>query len=110
MYNYLLSKLREMDGEDQEKAKKAAARLRLTVSGSAACPVPIMEEWEKISGALLLSLLHCKNFLPKFSCGMKGRLFDASWLVGLLFREFSKWVTAVILSQYCCEPSWWIYD
>ena len=51
MYNYLLSKLKEMESEDKEKAKKAAARLRLTVSGSAACPVPIMNQWEEISGS-----------------------------------------------------------
>ena len=57
MYNYLLSKLKEMDSEDTDKAKKAAARLRLTVSGSAACPVPIMNQWEEISGRRLLPLL-----------------------------------------------------
>ena len=50
MYNYLLSKLEEMGQEDQARAREAAARLRLTVSGSAACPVPIMKRWEQISG------------------------------------------------------------
>ena len=34
--------------------RKAAARLRLTVSGSAACPLPILERWEQLSGARLL--------------------------------------------------------
>ena len=28
-----------------------ALQLRLTVSGSAACPTPIMERWEQLSGA-----------------------------------------------------------
>lgn len=50
MYNYLLSKFKEMSQEDKEKARKAASRLRLTVSGSAACPVPVMKQWEEISG------------------------------------------------------------
>jgi len=27
-------------------------QLRLTVSGSAACPTPIMEQWQQLSGAL----------------------------------------------------------
>ena len=58
MYNYLLSKLRDMSSEDKETAKKAAARLRLTVSGSAACPVPIMNQWEEISGRHDLLRLH----------------------------------------------------
>ena len=34
--------------------RKAAAQLRLTVSGSAACPLPIMDRWEQLSGARLL--------------------------------------------------------
>ncbi len=30
--------------------RTAAKRLRLTVSGSAACPLPVMSKWEKLSG------------------------------------------------------------
>ena len=51
MYNYLLSAYDEMSGEEQQRAARAASRLRLTVSGSAACPVPIMDRWEQLSGA-----------------------------------------------------------
>ena len=38
----------------REKAKEASKRLRLTISGSAACPVPIVERWREISGSTLL--------------------------------------------------------
>ncbi|KXZ45017.1 hypothetical protein GPECTOR_59g624 [Gonium pectorale] len=34
--------------------RAAAAGLRLTVSGSSACPVPIMERWRELSGKYLL--------------------------------------------------------
>ena len=51
MYNYLLSAYDEMSTEEQRRAARAASRLRLTVSGSAACPVPIMDRWEQLSGA-----------------------------------------------------------
>ena len=54
MYNYMLAKLEDMSSNEREKAKKAAARLRLTVSGSAACPIPIMNRWEDISGGHIL--------------------------------------------------------
>ena len=53
MYNYLLSHYRDLSSEDQKAAQKAATRLRLTVSGSAACPIPIMNEWEELSGTSL---------------------------------------------------------
>ncbi len=38
----------------QARAAHAASRLRLTVSGSSACPVPIMERWKALSGTYLL--------------------------------------------------------
>ncbi len=38
----------------QAKAAAGAARMRLTVSGSSACPVTIMERWKLISGSYLL--------------------------------------------------------
>jgi len=54
MYSYLLSHYDNMAPEQQEAARKAAASLRLTVSGSSACPVPIMERWKELSGSYLL--------------------------------------------------------
>ena len=50
MYNYLLNQYDEMNLQQKQLAKKATQRLRLTVSGSAACPVPIMNRWKELSG------------------------------------------------------------
>ena len=41
-------------GPEKEAAAAAAAALRLTVSGSAACPVPLMDAWERATGTRLL--------------------------------------------------------
>lgn len=54
MYSYLLSKYDAASQQDQQEAREAAKRLRLTVSGSAACPLPVMSKWEKLSGEKLL--------------------------------------------------------
>ncbi|KAL0035031.1 hypothetical protein WJX79_007385 [Trebouxia sp. C0005] len=52
--NYLLAKYDQASEQDQQQARAAAKRLRLTVSGSAACPLPVMSKWEKLSGEKLL--------------------------------------------------------
>ncbi|DBA77783.1 hypothetical protein WJX77_012246 [Trebouxia sp. C0004] len=54
MYSYLLAKYDQASEQDQQQARAAAKRLRLTVSGSAACPLPVMSKWEKLSGEKLL--------------------------------------------------------
>ncbi|CAL5220071.1 g2022 [Coccomyxa viridis] len=54
MYSHLLSFYDDMRSEDQEVARRATQRLRLTVSGSAACPLPIMQRWHALSGQWLL--------------------------------------------------------
>lgn len=51
MYSFLLHKFEEMPAEQQQAARAAAGRLRLTVSGSSACPLPVMNSWEALSGA-----------------------------------------------------------
>lgn len=55
MYSYLLNAFDAMAPEQQAAARAAAGRLRLTVSGSAACPLPIMQRWEELSGLGSLS-------------------------------------------------------
>ena len=50
MYAFLLGKFDEMSPEQQSQAQQAAGALRLTVSGSSACPLPIMSRWEELSG------------------------------------------------------------
>ena len=78
MYSYLLSHYDSMPAEQQAAARAAASRLRLTVSGSAACPLPIMQRWRQLSGetpplhllpcACMLSCAHCPRMrLP--GCG-----------------------------------------
>lgn len=54
MYAFLLSELDKMAEGDRRRAAEAAAGLRLTVSGSSACPLPIMQRWEEVSGQVLL--------------------------------------------------------
>ncbi|KAL4430870.1 hypothetical protein ABPG75_006126 [Micractinium tetrahymenae] len=55
MYSHLLTwRDNHMDAKQQAAAAAAARRLRLTVSGSAACPGPIMQRWEELSGNKLL--------------------------------------------------------
>ena len=55
MYSHLLSVYDNMSLEQQKAAQAAAKRLRLTVSGSAACPLPIMQRWHALSGEDLCS-------------------------------------------------------
>ena len=50
MYSYLLNAYDAMAPEQRAAARAAAGRLRLTVSGSAACPLPVMRRWEELSG------------------------------------------------------------
>jgi acyl-CoA synthetase (AMP-forming)/AMP-acid ligase II len=52
MYAILIAVYQEMSEEQQREARQAAAALRLTISGSAACPVPIMSAWRDISGSI----------------------------------------------------------
>ena len=50
MYSFLLNNYDSMSSEEQGKAREAASRLRLTVSGSSACPVPVMNRWKELTG------------------------------------------------------------
>ena len=55
MYVMLLRALQgNLSAEARAASIDAVSRLRLTVSGSAACPVPILEEWRKVTGRSLL--------------------------------------------------------
>lgn len=55
MYVRLLQALDAMPpGADRDASVAAARALRLTVSGSAACPVPLMNAWEQVTGTRLL--------------------------------------------------------
>lgn len=54
MYAHLLSIYEKLPEEERARCRDAAAGLRLTVSGSAACPLPIMRGWQALSGVTLL--------------------------------------------------------
>ncbi|EFJ50094.1 hypothetical protein VOLCADRAFT_104041 [Volvox carteri f. nagariensis] len=57
MYSYLLAQYDSTAATNPQKAeemREAARALRLTVSGSSACPVPIMNRWRELSGEFLL--------------------------------------------------------
>ena len=52
MYAYLLSAYEAMDEAQQAPARVAARRLRLAVCGSAPCPAPVYQAWERLTGAV----------------------------------------------------------
>jgi len=55
MYVMLMRALHgNMTPDVRAESIKAASALRLTVSGSAACPVPVLEDWRRLTGRSLL--------------------------------------------------------
>ena len=54
IYSRLIAAWREVPPDVREAWSRGAARLRLFVSGSAALPVPVLEEWRAITGHTLL--------------------------------------------------------
>lgn len=54
IYYKLIAFWEEASSEEQKKMSKAASKLRLMVSGSAALPVPVLEKWRNITGQTLL--------------------------------------------------------
>ncbi|MEQ1876273.1 MAG: AMP-binding protein, partial [Bdellovibrionia bacterium] len=54
IYQKLVAYWSERDSAERERLSKAARRMRLMVSGSAALPAPLFAAWEKITGHQLL--------------------------------------------------------
>lgn len=54
IYVKLIAAWNEADAERQQTCSKAAAEFRLMVSGSAALPVKVLEQWKSITGQTLL--------------------------------------------------------
>ncbi|MFH6603116.1 acyl-CoA synthetase [Maribacter algicola] len=54
IYYKLISFWEKAAAEEQKKMSKAASKLRLMVSGSAALPVPVLQKWKEITGQTLL--------------------------------------------------------
>ena len=77
MYSHLLTVFGKMKPEEKQRCRDAAAALRLTVCGSAACPLPIMQAWKELSGTVRQS----------------------QWCPVLQFSEFNKLFFLDILTQ-----------
>lgn len=54
MYHHLISTYDSFPPEQKKVASAAIQKLRLVVSGSASCPLPVMKRWEEICGRSLL--------------------------------------------------------
>lgn len=54
IYSRLISAWESLPEEKRQKASAGASRIRLTVSGSAALPVRVLEGWKAITGHVLL--------------------------------------------------------
>eukprot|EP00899_Mesostigma_viride_P014519 jgi/Mesvir1/23068/Mv10595-RA.1 len=54
MYARLIEAYDRMGVDEQALARQCVSSLRLMISGSAACPLPILKRWEEISGHRLL--------------------------------------------------------
>ncbi|GAQ87419.1 AMP-dependent synthetase and ligase family protein [Klebsormidium nitens] len=72
MYVRLLEAFRTMPPDEQASATASVKRLRLMVSGSAACPTSLMEEWERVSGHRLLERYGMTEFGMALSNSLHG--------------------------------------
>eukprot|EP00472_Partenskyella_glossopodia_P014603 CAMPEP_0197520502 /NCGR_PEP_ID=MMETSP1318-20131121/5857_1 /TAXON_ID=552666 /ORGANISM="Partenskyella glossopodia, Strain RCC365" /LENGTH=525 /DNA_ID=CAMNT_0043072111 /DNA_START=274 /DNA_END=1851 /DNA_ORIENTATION=+ len=54
VYSRLLEGFESLNDDEKKAALQGVANLRLMVSGSAACPAPLMERWERLTGHKLL--------------------------------------------------------
>lgn len=54
MYSFLINSFRDLEAEQQEIISRGLQNLRISICGSAACPLPLMERWREISGEYLL--------------------------------------------------------
>ena len=54
VYSRLLEGFESLNDDEKKAALQGVAKLRLMVSGSAACPAPLMERWERLTGHNLL--------------------------------------------------------
>lgn len=66
MYAHLLTARDGLERQEARAAAAGAAALRLTVSGSAACPVPIIERWRALTGQVLAWLDDRAGFAKLF--------------------------------------------
>lgn len=73
MYAYLLQGYKKMDKDAQKVAALAARQLRLMMCGSSALPLPVMSEWEALTGHRLLERYGMTEFVMALSNPYNGQ-------------------------------------
>ncbi|XP_051147815.1 probable CoA ligase CCL8 [Andrographis paniculata] len=73
MYTRLIQGYSAMDSESQYASAEAARQLRLMMSGSSALPLPVMQQWEAITGHILLERYGMSEFIMAISNPLKGK-------------------------------------
>ncbi|KAF4372495.1 hypothetical protein F8388_027168 [Cannabis sativa] len=72
MYTRLIQGYEAMDPELKEASASAAKQLRLMMCGSSALPVPVMQQWQTITGHRLLERYGMTEFVMAISNPLKG--------------------------------------
>ncbi|PON58622.1 2,3-dihydroxybenzoate-AMP ligase [Parasponia andersonii] len=72
MYTRLIQGYEAMDPALQETSATAAKQLRLMMCGSSALPVPVMQQWQTITGHRLLERYGMTEFVMAISNPLKG--------------------------------------
>lgn len=72
IYTRLIQGYEAMDPELQSTSASAASHLRLMMCGSSALPLPIMQQWETITGHRLLERYGMTEFVMAISNPLKG--------------------------------------
>lgn len=67
MYAYLLQGYKSMNKDAQKVAASAARQLRLMMCGSSALPLPVMHDWEALTGHRLLERYGMTEFVMALS-------------------------------------------
>lgn len=72
MYTRLIQGYEAMDPDLQAPSASAASQLRLMMCGSSALPLPVMQQWESITGHRLLERYGMTEFVMAISNPLKG--------------------------------------
>ncbi|XP_057773093.1 probable CoA ligase CCL8 isoform X2 [Salvia miltiorrhiza] len=73
MYTRLIQGYESMDPELQTASATAARKLRLMMCGSSALPLPVMQQWESITGHRLLERYGMTEFVMALSNPLHGK-------------------------------------
>ncbi|GFP96008.1 malonate--coa ligase [Phtheirospermum japonicum] len=73
MYTRLIQGYEAMDTELQAVSAAAARQLRLMMCGSSALPLPVMQQWENITGHVLLERYGMTEFVMALSNPLNGK-------------------------------------